>query len=63
VLLPSPEAALALTSQEFDAICLMMTPLPALLLVAVPALAFTALKLAVKTATPLGPGALGIFLS
>jgi hypothetical protein len=36
---------------------------PALLLVAVSALALTALKLAVKTETPLGPDALGIFLS
>jgi hypothetical protein len=40
-----------------------MTQLPALLPVAVSALALTALKFAVKTAKPLRPGALGIFLS
>jgi hypothetical protein len=53
VLLPSPEVALALTSQEFNGICPMMTT--ALLPVAVSGLAPTPLKPVVKTVTLLEP--------
>jgi hypothetical protein len=68
VLLPSPEESLALTSQDFDAVCPMTTVAPALLHVTetvapaplMPvsdfAVAPTTLKPAVKTTTLLEPG-------